>query len=396
MKDSNFFSYLNTRVHPLPLLFLILISLICQACSEQVKDSEHRAENDNIQLLKIHKETGVINSLKLFGFLGSQQIEIYQNDVNDSLFTFQLNNLEKPAIYRIQTNEEVFDFVFNGESISINLTADKGIEGVEVIESKENKFFYEFLEDYNHINTDDSIDICHKVEMLKKKMTSKNTNLYSHELAKFLLNSTYNCNKLSTEDFLERMDLNRSLLRSPYISGQLETVILSLTRGGISSRSLLEKLNEDKDADLSHFIRSIFWDLGVKYKDTSFVSPLYSSNDSSSVIYAHVLDSAKNNFDIGQQINFADFDIPVSDSLDQYIIFIGDLKNESSLKKDFQVWLNTIENTKSTYINKNELSAKVKSKYTILGSPTVLLLSKNGYLIDRYTGESDLQKLVNI
>lgn len=384
---------MNIKVHLIPLFFLILISFTFQACSEQVGDTGSIAENENVHVLKIHKKTGDINSLKLFGFFGSQQIEIYQDDVNDSLFIFELKNLEDQAIYRIQTDEEVFDFVYNGESISINLTGDRGIEGIEIIESKENKFFYEFLEDYNHINTSEGKDICKKVEMLKKKMTSKNTNLYSYEVVIFLLNSTYNCNKLSTEEFVERLDLNRSLLRSPYISGQLETVVLSLTNGEINSRSLLEKLNEDKDADLIHFINGVFWDLGVKYKDTAFISALYNTNDSSS-LYTDILDSVKNNFGIGQQVDFADFDISVGDSTIQHIIFIGNLDKESSLKKDLQDWLNTTEDTKSTTINQKKLSANIKSKYTILGSPTLLLLSKNGYLIDRYNGEADTQLLV--
>lgn len=374
-----------------PLLFL---SILLFSCNNEPKNTPN---NEVSYDLNIKSAEGTLGKINIYSFWGNQQILIHQDTLQESTFTFDLSNHTSPAMFRIQVEDQLFDLIFNDESIHVTLSDKPGFDGIEITESKENKAFYKFLADYYYISENKEEDICKQVRMLREKRNKSNTSTFSHQVTAFLLNSTYNCEKLEDSLFIDRLNLNENLLRTPYISGQMETVVRSLSGDEKKNKDLFDELlSEDQNNNLNHFIRSLFWDIGVAQKNSDFITPLFNDSIEKHHLIDSLLELNSGAFEIGDQIELSDLKIDPHNTEGQKIIFISKKSNEvvRNLFEQLKKKEDEIDNTAIYKIDSESISKEVQLKYTLLDEPIVLLIGKKNHLIDRFYGINDIKHLL--
>lgn len=373
---------------------LVLISILLFSCNNESKNTSN---NEVSYDLNIKASEGKLGAISIYSFWGNQQILIHQDTLHESKFTFDLSNHTSPAMYRVQVEDQLFDLIYNNETIKVTLSDKPGFDGIEITESKENEAFYNFLKDYYYISENEKEDICKQVKMLRNKLNKSNTSTFSHQVTAFLLNSTYNCEKLDDSLFIDRLNLNENLLRTPYISGQMETVVRSLSGEGEKNKDLLDLLlSNDQNNNVNHFIRSLFWDIGVAEKNSTLIVPLFNDSDKEHHLIDSLLKLSSDPFEIGEQIELSKLNIDEHKTEEQKIIFI--YKNSNKVAKNLYEQLKKketeMDNTSIYKTYSETLSTDTKVKYTLLNDPIVLLIGEKNHLIDRFYGISDIKHLL--
>ena len=378
--------------------FIVSLSIILffGSCRPENQNSSLSSGENISDSLIITKNHAPIKHIQVFGFLGSRQILLYEDSLNNaSRFSLAISEFEFPAIYRVALDDEIFDVIYNSESISIELTNKPGFDGITFISSNENQRFYEFLKDYAYIQTADQSEICGKVELLKKKYLQTNENQFADLMLEFLLNSTYNCSKLPAIDFIERLELNPSLLRTPYISGQLETIVNSYAGHSLKSDELLKLLirKGGNEVEFNHFIRSVFWDLGIQNKDVGLISKLFEFDYADSSAIIERINTA-NNLEIGDRLDFEELGIQhTKDSLMQFILFHNPQNPKGNSLVNAIATFKKNKNINLNVIDVSNLSTSIRKKYTLITTPILFQASSGGYLINRNFGEKGISFL---
>lgn len=374
-----------------PLLFL---SILLFSCNNEPKNIPNNGVSYE---LNIESAEGTLGTINIYSFWGNQQILIHQDTLQESNFTFDLSNHTSPAMFRIQVEDQLFDLIFNDESIHVTLSDKPGFDGIEITESKENEAFYKFLADYYYISENKEEDICKQVKMLRNKLNTSNASTFSHQITAFLLNSTYNCEKLDDSLFIDRLELNENLLRTPYISGQMETVVRSFSGDSKKNKYLLDLLlSGDQNNNVNHFIRSVYWDIGVAEKNADLITPLFQDSNEKHSSIDSLLKLSSGAFEIGEQVILSDLKIDERKTNEQKIVFIYDNSNEAAqhLFEQLKKKEGEMDNTATYTIDSKSITKESKLKYTLLNEPIVLLIGKKNHLIDRFYGINDIKHLL--
>jgi hypothetical protein len=373
---------------------LVLFFGSCGSKDEDLSLSNHSRLANSLIITKNHAP---INQVKVFGFFGNRQVLLHEDSLESvNRFSLDISEFDFPAVYRVVLDDEVFDVIYNAESIHVDLTEESNFEGIHFLCSAENQHFYKFLKDYTYIQSADKSEICAKVGMLKGKYLQTNKDQFAHLIISFLLNSTYNCSKLPPNEFIERLELNYSLLKTPYITSQLETIVNSYAGETLESSELLELLLKqagEKDA-FNHFIRSIYWSLGTHKKDVDLIASLFQNEYIDSSAMQEMLFNT-NIFEIGDQVDLEELGVQKRNNIDQHFILFSDAehpKNDSLLMSISKV-LEHEKNTTLTFINFSQLSTEIRMKYTLIISPILFQTSSNGYLIDQFFGLSSINRM---
>ncbi|MFA6924961.1 MAG: thioredoxin-like domain-containing protein [Bacteroidales bacterium] len=112
---------------------------------------------------------------------------------NSDFFIF--NNLNKisTGVYRISFNDSVFiDFIYNNESVSLNCRYPLLIENTEILESRENAIFFDYLKKKVKLN--------HKTDSLFKKFHNGNEFTLYHLIDSLNLKFHKNTEKIIKEN----------------------------------------------------------------------------------------------------------------------------------------------------------------------------------------------------
>jgi hypothetical protein len=366
---------------------------LCVGCNSKTESAIQSNEANNSDSLTITKPHDVINNVRIYGFHGNRQILLFQDSsLETNQFTFNLSGFDSPAVYRIDLDHEVFDIIYNNESVHVELTKDKGYEGINFIKSEENKHFYAFLKDFAFIQSSEKTEICSKVELLKNKYFDSDNIRYSDLLIKFLVHSTYNCEKMSSTGFIRRLAVKPSLLKTPYVNGQFEMIVNSFAGKNIDAVELLElfKVNSEKNKAFDHFIRSTYWSLGVNNNNYELISALFHPQPIDTLELQKML-KVENFTDVGDQMDLIDFGIEQHSDATQHFLLFSDFTNPThdSLVKSISNDIKSQENLKLTVLDFSKINDNIKRKYTLISAPIVLHVSSKGYLIDRYVGYKD-------
>lgn len=374
----------------------LIFTFVLFGCKQSDTEKQENQEANTYTLTVTNSESK-INNVKIYSFWGNQQILIHEDSISSKNFSFDLTNHSFPAVFRIELDDKVFDVIYNQESIDITLTNEPGFEGIHIKESSENEHFYEFLRDFYFINENSTDDICNQVEMLRQKLTESHTEEYSHQLINFLLNSTYNCNKLEISKFIERLELDEELLSTPYISGQMETVVNSLYGQELEANELLQQLlKDDKGSNMNHFIRTVFWNVGIAKKQTPLITSIFNSSATDSIETDSLLHTIKNTFEIGDKFKFNEFGLNKSESTSQHLVFVYNSSKDDydNVMNDFKSSLNSKEDISFYKVDIQNIPISLRQEFTILSTPLVLLIGKNNHLIDRFFSLEDVEHLL--
>lgn len=380
------------------LVVICMFTLLGCADKNQEQDLKHELKH----LLEVDLVDMEIEHAVLFGFWGDQQIEVDSLPIVNGNIQYVISEKCNKGVYRLNINEYAFDLVYNNENIEIEINPKNPSHLFKVIQSEENKVFFAFQNALNlGLMALDTGNRCDLFSALKiDYLENENTELYTHEIIRFILNADADCfantsiSNSETKSWIASMQLSEQLLASPYFVSEIMKVIHTTSMAYPNRlEDVVNALMEtsEKSPVLSHFINVAFWDLGVATGKKKYIQHLFSSSD--------CLDTGllaeKKPFELGAIITEDLDSLSVNEGYEEYVYVINNSKcsivNENW--RGFEKKMASENNVKIVRYDVSNLSDAVRKKYNIFGAPMILVTDANKKLVSRWSGFHECMNL---
>jgi hypothetical protein len=176
------------------------------------------------------------------------------------------------------------------------------------------------------------------------------------------------------------------------VNGQLEIIVNSFAGKSLDPIELLElfKENSGKNKEFDHFVRSIYWNIGMTNNNPELIAALFHPQQTDQKELKKRLKDVHFT-EVGGQIDLSDFGLAQTNDSTQHFLLFSDFTNSThdSLVKSLERDTQKRENLKLTVIDYSKTNDSIKRKYALIGQPILLHFSSKGFLIDQYLGLFD-------
>lgn len=366
-------------------LFLFSIAVISNSCESNDKSA------------KTHSEPAITFSLKnfegnhiyMYSCRGTRQMLIDSLPIVDGFSSVFIPRETPHGIYRFVIDSTPIDLIISNENISVNLDAQREKEPIRIVESKENKCFYDFIYEYSAASTREEIS-CDEVSDLRSKYLNDTIPAKARAFIQLILASDSCLN--------EEICLNEMLLNCPYTSSIIQAVTANRCKNDIAG-NILQKIEQCSDTTVAtkHELFTAFWDAGIRSAQPEMLNAILKLDDS---VLLDAYDKLKGAD--GIQCIEAGSTFPIQRLIkgfstgiyNLYYIIIHD-GQELSQSPELLSLTNYLDINKDKYftISNLELSEDIKREIGYVTGPMAFMIGKNDVLADKWVGYRDIRTI---
>jgi hypothetical protein len=337
----------------------------------------------------MHLLNSTQKKLAMYSYQGNKQLFLDSIPIVEDSVSFYLPKDVPTGYYRFVAGEAVVDLILTNENVEVKADLAKPEQGVEIIQSEENKHLYDFYKAYSDATADNTIS-CEKVKSLYETYTSNaKTPLACQSISFFL--SSLNCETSKT-------CLSSFLNSAPFSFGLLQTII-SQEVASTKSTGIIDEIISCSDTsnEVRHSIYLAAYESALLSNQPEVISYLIQKpfNSMPSELVAQNVND--------QQVVVAIGDVfPTSEVVADYqdrgskltYIIISDSSDPQSNQ--------TTENIKKYLLSTKEeffmvdaatITQSVKLSIGYMGGDMAFMVGKGSVLADKWIGKVDLLNL---
>lgn len=357
----------------IPLLLLFLYS--CQSQKKKETQDEKKYEL-NVNFFETIKDA------HFFAFHGDKQIEIEGLKISGQKLNFDISNYCEKGVYRLYVNELAFDLIYNDEDIEFDVVG-QGETPIKVLESDENKLFYDFLDAYGSIKEGGTY--CNELSNIKSKINADKGFLAS-TIIDNILNTDIHCANSKSLDPLSNIKDRKVWLNSPYFSAKIFEALHTAAEQNVSIDTICQRLQKNSNNQLELLaVKNCIWEFGTQMKNSNYLNCLFVTDPLLGANSDHVLNSGKNvkPLKLGDKVQLDEKDFS-----NAMILFYSKGKGMSSDLE--QKWENLEFEGRKVLIDIDKTNSNTLHDLQIVGFPLVLITDENSNLVERLIGHNGI------
>jgi hypothetical protein len=373
---------MRSYVYLLIVLFSIATFLGCSS-------SEKNQLSQNEYSISFKIKNFKANSLFMYSCRGTRQMLVDSVSIAQDSATLLIPKETPPGIYRFVIDEAIVDLILTQENISVSLDAASTQNPIVIEESRENKWFYDFLYEYSSITSQDSTS-CEEFNTIQTKYMADQ----APEHAKKFINLILASNKCSDKVVC----MTPLIINSPYTNSLLKVIASNRSQTNNASDVLNSILScSDSSDQVLHEIYSAFWESGISANQPKMLNAILELEDAKfNNEYNRIKkDSEIKSIEAGSTFPSEHLiDNFTPGSMNLYYLIIHEEPDPAKCAEIVRVQ-NYLDKNKDKYfiIPSNLISDEMKREIGYIAGSVVYMIGKNEVLADKWIGKRDLLML---
>ncbi|MFN6378747.1 MAG: hypothetical protein ACK4WD_05700 [Flavobacteriales bacterium] len=367
-----------------PSLFIFIAILLSAIACETTK----REPRNTDPIVSFHLKNTKSNNLLIYACSGSRQLLLDSIPIKNDSAAFFIPKGTPNGIYRFVSSEMVIDLILSNENVKVVADPSNLDKSIDIVESRENAHFYNFLYEYMKASANDSIS-CEKVEAIRAKYNANK----EAKLANQVINLVLFESDCGGNDFC----MNEFLLSSPYADGMFKKLAIKRSKEGNAGQFYASVTScSDTSSAVKHSLAIAFYDAGVFSKNLEMIKTIIGDSivkDSEKNITQNIL-PALTTIEPGSLFP-SNFLLPNNQpaGANLYYIIITDKKSNATAQNRVVDFLKR-SGERYFLFDSNDIEQNVKNQIGYVAGTMVYMIGKYDILADKWIGENDLKNLI--